>query len=144
MAYRTTIGAVKGIMEPGRDYNGHTDLMPFIATANAVVNRVVNLAVTARNMAIQSTDAELIERWLAAHFYCQSDKTYQSKSTQGASGSFTGQTAMGLKSTLYGQTAKVMDPSGVLEAIDERKFAGGHWLGKVSSEWIPYDQRTDQ
>ena len=143
MANRTNTDAVKKLLEPGKDYNGYTDLTPFIQSASAVVNRVVALAAQARQITVAASDAELIERWLAAHFYCQSDKPYQTRTTAGASAGFVGQTKIGLESTLYGQTAIRMDPSGVLDAIDKKKFAGASWLGKIESEWLKPCERTD-
>lgn len=143
---RTDSDTVKGVLRLGSvggDYDdvvGNPSLIPYIDAATLVVDRVASCA--ARRSRTLSTDELLkIETWLAAHFYAMSDQTYSSKSTSGASGSFHGQTGMNLDATKYGQTAKTLDYSGCLTAIDKRAFAGFTWLGKVPSEQVPYDQR---
>ena len=139
---RTTAAAVKLVMAPGKDYdtNRSPDLTPFIDTASAVVDRVAACA-TAKGITLSSTELELIERWLSAHFHCVSDKPYSTRSTQGASGGFHGQTAMALDATLYGQTAKGIDYSGCLAAIFAKQKARMKWLGKPPSEQVDYVNR---
>lgn len=141
---RTSAAAVKLVLRlgsQGGDYDdaNSPDLTPFIDAASAMVDDAVTCA-SDRDITIDSTRAELIERWLAAHFYATSDKTYQSKSTEGASASFTGQTAMYLESTLYGQHAMRLDKSGCLSAAGgaERKTARAKWLGKRPSLQTDY------
>jgi hypothetical protein len=136
---RTTTLQVQALL--GADYDGVSDLQQFIDTATVITNRVETYAREFRGTVLSSAELELIERWLSAHFYCQSDKTYSTKATSGASGSFSGQTAMGLDSTLYGQTAMRIDYSGALVKIDKGSVATGAWLGKPPSSQIPYNQR---
>lgn len=128
---RTTAAAVRGIL--GGDYDGKRDLSPFIETATDVVDEVlVKAAASDPVVTISTTRAELIERWLSAHYYACSDRTYESKSTGRASAKFTGKTEMYLKATIYGQQAMQLDPSGWLQAIgsgEERKVASAVWLG---------------
>lgn len=123
---RTTPAAVEAILGDDYNYDGNTDLTPFIASANIIVNRV-NTCALAKNPAIVLGDdeLELIERWLAAHYYCKMDQLYQSKSTSSASASFQGQKTNSIESTDYGQSAINMDYSGCLSAISKRAFAGG-------------------
>lgn len=142
---RTNEAAVKGILlsDYGPDKDGNEpSLEPFIDTAASMVDDLVECA-TAKGKTLSAGKLELIERWLAAHFYVQSDQTYASKSTEGASASFHGQTAMYLESSRYGQTAMRLDTSGCLDGRggSERKVAGGFWLGKRRSEQIPYVDR---
>jgi hypothetical protein len=130
------------------DVDRQPDLTPYIAAANAVVNQVVSLS-SKRPLAgnffgttLDSTTAELVERWLAAHYYQAQDKGFESKSTGVSSGSFQGQKgSTGLETTEYGKRALLLDWTGCLEALDKRKFAGGQWLGKPPSVQIPYSQR---
>lgn len=126
------------------DYDAveNPSLAPFIDTASAVVDDVAKCA-TDKDETLTSVRLELIERWLAAHFYVCSDQTYSSKSTDGASASFHGQTGMYFESSRYGQTAMRLDPSGCLNALgsSERKVASGFWLGKRRSEEIEYRDR---
>lgn len=142
---RTSAAAVKAILLPGKDYDNDqaADLTPFIDTASAMVDDVVACISAKGGMALTAARLELIERWLAAHYFKVSDKPYSSRSTEGASGGFDGQTAMYLESTLYGQTALRLDSSGCLDAAGgkEVKTAGAAWLGRPPSEQTDYADR---
>lgn len=138
MAYTTTI-AVQSILV--NDYDGETDLNPFIETAAAIVARTITCA-TAKGITLSSAEKELLERWLAAWAYCMSDKTYTSRSTLSASGSFSGQYGMGLEHNPYGQMALRVDPSGCLNSLDKRRVARGFWLGKRTQDQLTYDERN--
>lgn len=142
MAIRTTSSDVIALMTPGGDYDtvNLPSLTGFIATANAVVNRVATCA-TAKGMALSTEELELIERWLSAHYYVMSDQNYTSKTTDGASASFQGKTDMGVKASKYGQTALDLDYSGCLAAITTRAFASFSWLGKNPRDQIDVEDR---
>lgn len=118
------------------------DLTAFVETASAVVDDVEDCA-AARDRTLGSTRLELIERWLAAHFYAVSDQPYRSKSTADASATFQGDTAMYFEATKYGQTAMRLDPSGCLAAIGGAAPARARafWLGKPPSEQTDYEDR---
>lgn len=124
------------------DYGSSRSLTPFIDTATVIVDRV-KTAAAAKGIALLATELELIERWLAAHFYAQSDKPYAEKETGNAKAKFVGRTGMYLESTLYGQTAARVDPSGVLAALatSARAVGRGHWLGRRPSEQTNYNDR---
>lgn len=85
-----------------------------------------------------------IEVQLAAHFYrVQRDKDYQSKSANGASGSFEGQTGLALQATHYGQTAMLLDVTGKLtkrnlESQQGKRVATVTWLGWQDHSEDPY------
>jgi hypothetical protein len=137
MANRTNSRAVEGVL--ARDWDGKTSLIPYIQSANSMVNRVAQFAPN-RGFALTRSELELIERWLAAHFYCCSDQPFSQKTTDGASGTFQGKTAEeGLCGTKYGQMAVRLDVSGVLNALDKRIVAKGHWLGSVPLGCPPVD-----
>lgn len=142
---RTTSIAVINILRRGTeggDYDdvNNPDLVPYIDTASALIDRVVTCA-AAKGKSLTSVEAELLERWMAAFAYAMSDQTYASKSTSKASASFKGQSGMGLDANNYGQMAKGLDPSGCLAAIFAKKMAGGFWAGKTESEAIDYEDR---
>jgi hypothetical protein len=121
---RTTAALVQGVLLADYDTLTNPDLTGFIAAASAVVDRVVTLAAQ-KGVTLSAGvnyEQELIERWLAAHFYTRSDQAYRSKSTGGASASFQGSTAMSLDASYYGQTAVNIDYSGALNAIGKRLF----------------------
>lgn len=133
MAIRTNEALVKAILIEGKQYDNKNNpsLTAFIATANSLVEAV---ATADTDSILSSTDLELVERWLSAHFYGHSDQFKQNKSTGGASGGFQGQTAMVLNSTQYGQTALLLDRTGELaklskQAVEGKKTAGMVWLG---------------
>lgn len=138
---RTTEAAVKLILDRHYDTAHAASLVPFIDTASSLVNKVSTFD-AANGSTLSSTDLELIERWLSAHFYAQSDQLYTSKSTGKASGSFQGQTGMHLENTIYGQQAMLLDTSGYLSAVQKGGIVGGFWLGKTKSQRLTFDQRN--
>lgn len=143
MPVRCQAAEVIAVLTAGKDYDtvNNPDVVPYIRPASAMVN-VVDQRSAGRGYGKLDPDLlKEMEVWLAAHMYCLSDKTYQSKSTQGASASFTGQTGKGFESTLYGQNALRLDFTGMLDVIDKRRFASSDWLGKPPSSQIPADQR---
>lgn len=143
---RTSAGAVKSILMD--DFGPKLDglvpsLTPFIETANALISRVITCA-GRKDITISTTEAELLERWMAAHFYVMSDQNYTSKSTASASASFQGQTGKRFEASKYGQTAMTIDPSGCLEAINMgvNRTASAKWLGKTDTEKLDYEDRN--
>lgn len=137
---RTTEKAVKDILLS--DYGPKADgtypsLLPFIATASAIVSRVATCATT-KGLALTGDEGELIERWLAAHLYVLSDQKYAGRN--GAS--FQGQTGMALDYSPYGQQAKIIDYSGCLATIAAGKRSVGVWWGGLpKSEQTSYRDR---
>jgi len=120
MAIRTTALAVGGIIE----VDVAISLDPFIETASALVD---DIAVESGHGA---TRLELIERWLAAHFYAIRDpRTTQEKAgTVGAS--YESKVDLGLNLTRYGQQAMALDSSGLLEGFSKgKRRVGVTWLG---------------
>jgi len=139
---RVNSDEVQTLLETGGDYDteNEPDLTPFIDSANALVSRVATCAET-KGETLSSTELALIELWLAAHFYCITDRTYAEKKTLDSSAKFHGKTDKGLDFTPYGQTAKDMDPTGCLVEITSRKKARVLWLGRPPSEQTDYHQR---
>lgn len=137
---RTNDAAVKAILNRDYDTRNNPSLSGYMESADAIVDDVVSCA-SQKSVTIDTTRAELLARWITAHMYCLSDRLYMSRSTAGASGSFSVPTGLGLESTPYGQMALRLDPSGCLENIDKNQTASALWLGKTPSESIPYNQR---
>jgi hypothetical protein len=128
---RTTAAAVQSVLmdDYGPRVDGSLpDLQPYISSATVVVDRVAFMA-AARGLPLLDSELELVERWLSAHMYCQSDRQVQSRSQGGVSGSFGGQLTDGFQSTTYGQTACRIDYSGSLQALDRRQRGRVAWLG---------------
>lgn len=129
---RTSTANVALILGPHYVSGSSPDLQAFIDTATLIIDRVVTCA-TAKGVTISSDEAEMIERYLAAHYFTHADQLYQSKSTNGASGSFQGQTGKGIESSQYGMTALQIDPSGCLNAITKAQRVSFFWAGKPTS-----------
>ena len=135
---RTNPAAVQAILggtEKTSNWDGITDLWPFIKAASIVVDRVATAArskiwVTG-GVALSQLELTEIESWLSAHYYCMKDPLYQSKSTGGVSGTFQRKQGEGFETTEYGRVACQLDYSGSLKAIGMRQFAGAVWLGTV-------------
>lgn len=139
MAWRTNEQKVQGIL--GGNYDGKTDLAPFIDTANAVTDEVVTCA-AGKGVSHSDTILERIEAYLAAHFYGHADQFYSEKRTENASATFQGETKMGYESTQYGQTAISLDTSGCLKAMSKGQTTLSiAWLGLPPSEQTDYADR---
>ena len=128
----TTAAAVQAVL--GGNWDQTTDLTPFIDAAAEVVADAVTCAAV-RSTTISSTKQELMERWLAAHYYTQMDPLYTSKSTGDASGSF--------KDYGYDKVAIALDPTGCLvRALNGQKVATSFWLGKTEPNQQTWDERN--
>ncbi len=140
---RTTPAAVQGVLGP--HYDGQTSLTPFIDTANAIVERI---AEQDADSIMTSVRLEIVERWLAGHFYAHADQLRQTESAGGkASATYQGQTGMNLSSTQYGQSAMLLDFTGLLAKLSKQAEEGGRrkvgfqWLGLPPSEQTDYVDR---
>lgn len=129
---RTNTAAVQVIL--GDNYDGTSPLDAYVEMATAIVDRVLTCAAS-NSVTVTDAEAELMERWMAAHYYTTMDPLYISKSTGRASGSF------GARS--YMDAALAVDPSGCLSGILTRgKSAGLSWLGKPKSAQINHADRN--
>lgn len=105
------------------------DLEPFIETANSVVTAICT------STSLTAAQLELIERWLAAHFYAIRDPRRSMERAADVAQSFRFKVDLGLKQTTYGQQAMILDTSGALAAYDEQttngrpRVATVAWLG---------------
>ena len=139
MTIRATQADVQAIIDWQDGTNGPIiPLSPFIRQANVLTNWLKGE--DSKNELDEDTLTQ-IEVQLAAHFYSvQRDPQYQAKSTDGASGSFTGQTGMFLESTYYGQTAKLLDVTGKLAKRDLEAKQGKF---KASTTWIGHHDHSE-
>jgi hypothetical protein len=127
---RTTSIAVSAIIEA--DVNISLD--PFIEAANSLVTDICS------DSSYTAAKLELIERWLAAHFYAVRDP----RSAEEAAGSvrqrFQYKVDLNLAVTTYGQQAMILDTDGNLAALNKQitdgrgnMTFGVSWLG--TDEW---------
>lgn len=123
--YRTDEGAVKAVLAPGREYDlqSNPSLVPSLDAAQAMCNRVAVLALQRQVGGYSPSELEVIERYLAAHFYLTSDKAYANKGDGGASATFMQQTGKRLEQSPHGQTALNLDYLGVLNGIQSNARA---------------------
>lgn len=135
---RVTPNDVQDVL--GRNYDPNVDLCVFISSATVVVDRVEQCAIK-KGTPLTAAELKQIESLLTAHFYGSADQFYMSRSTGKASGSFRGQSGLGLEGSLYGQNAMLVDYSGCLEAIDKNRRVDMKWLGKPKSKQIPITER---
>jgi hypothetical protein len=125
---RTTPENVKLIVEV--DETSVPDLTPFITFANELVTEFC------ADEGYSAERLEIIERWLAAHFYCVRDPRSSSEGAGGVSASYQGSTGMHLDLTTYGQQAMLLDTAGGLASLNSgvgkgntRKVGTVIWLG---------------
>jgi hypothetical protein len=126
---RTSTGKVEDIL--GNQYDGSSNLEPFILTATALTDWLEDQDT---GSVLSSSVLERIEAHLACHFYGHSDQFLSQKSTGQASGSYQGQTAMVLMSTQYGQTACLLDSTGKLSQRSKESEIG--FKSKASITWM--------
>lgn len=137
---RTTADAVKEILLQDYDALREPSLTPFIAAAEMIVDRLGDYGV-ARATPASAGELAVIETWLAAWAYCQSDKPWSFKGTDGVQATFTGQWKMHLTNNNYGQTAVMLDPTGYLARLRDGTLgatAGVTWLGKDPANRLDY------
>ncbi len=121
---RTTDELVKGVIETDED--NIPDLEPFITVANELVTEVCVDGPVARGdvVAYTSTRLELIERWLAAHFYAVRDPRSKSERAGPVSQEVESDTDLFLSTSKYGQHAMVLDTKGGLARLNNALKTG--------------------
>lgn len=124
MAVRTTESAVQGIIE----HDSGISLAPFIEAASAVVTKHCT------DSSFTATELELIERWLAAHFYAVRDPRAVSEKAGSVSETRQSKVDLGFDVTHYGQMAMRLDWSGALASLNQQAKQGGRVA--VSLDWM--------
>lgn len=128
---RTTTSRVCSVMDTTLTED---EVAPFVETANLMVTAY--LASTD-----QTADAlREVETYLAAHFVSLRDRLVKSEAAGGVRFDYQGETGMGLDSSHFGQTAKLLDSSGVLKEIDGKTRIT--WKHRAGSERTNIDYRT--
>lgn len=133
MAIRTDDEAVEAIIEVEED----DVLTPFIEAASFLVDRLlVDATDSSGNIVHDSTSLELVERWLAAHFYAVRKPRASSERAGPVGETLMHKVDLNLSVTMYGQQAMLIDVSGELAAWNadvtqgKTKTATSVWLGK--------------
>lgn len=132
---RTTQAAVEAIIEVDED--AVADLTPFIDAANELVTEICAPVAT-----YTAARLELIERWLAAHFYAVRDPRVASEGVKGVTASYQHRVGLHLAVTTYGQQAMLLDTNGGLAALSKR-MEEGTVTPTVGVTWLGEDYDAD-
>jgi len=120
---RTTAEKVKGVIEVEDE---DVVLTPFIEAANSLVTELCAPA------GYSADRLEIIETWLAAHFYAIRAPRIASENA-GVAISYQGNVGMHLEVTVYGQQVMVLDTAGVFAKLQKQTTKTGKarikWLG---------------
>jgi len=117
---RTTPELVAGIIE----VDGSITLDPFILAASVLVDDI------AEKSGHSSDRLQLIETWLAAHFYTVRDPRPTSERASTIEVRYQSAVDLNLNTSHYGQMAMTLDTSGQLRAISAGKRKPSvTWLG---------------
>jgi len=134
---RTTVDQVELII----DLDSGISLTPFIEVANALVTEICAAAVDSDGALVYgATRLELIERWLAAHFYHVRDPKASREDVDSVAATYQSVVKIGFNSTHYGQMSMRLDTNGGLSRLDQAAVKGGSatvsltWLGKTRDE----------
>lgn len=111
---RTTSSAVGMIIE----VDANVSLTPFIEAASALVDDVCLKSGYTDNR------LELIERWLAAHFYTARDPRAESEKVSVIAVKYQSKVDLGLNSSHYGQMAMRLDTKGNLALLESKSKSG--------------------
>lgn len=125
---RTTAELVAGIIE----VDVTISLDPFIAVSNALVSEIAPLTTHTEER------LELIERWLAAHFYTNRDPRTVQERAGSVDETFQSKVDLNLSTSHYGQTAMTLDTSGQLSMLNQRTINGTP-SRVVSVTWLGTD-----
>jgi len=133
---RTTSDNVEAII----DITSGISLTPFIEVANSLVTELCAGQNDSGGTEYTAARLELIERWLAAHFYHIRDTRPSRESVDETEAVYKSKIDFGFKLTHYGQMALRLDTGGYLAALDEGVENSGpttvgiNWLGKTETE----------
>lgn len=112
---RTTPTAVGKIIELDPTI---TDITPFIDIASELVTEICVPA------GYTDSRLEMIERWLAAHFYAIRDPRYASEKAGSVGASYQHEVGLNLAVTTYGQQAMILDTKGGLANLNKSTELG--------------------
>ena len=132
MANRTTAALVGGII----DVDADIAITPFIDAANALVTECCG-----DSTVYDATRLELIERWLAAHFYTVRDMRAESEKAGSVSQKLQSKVDLGFDTSHYGQMAMRIDTEGGLAALNEQILKGR--VSSIEFSWLGTADPTD-
>ncbi len=128
---RATDAMVIDVVEVDSDIS----LTPFITAANELVTEVCT------DSSYSSTRLQLIETWLAAHFYAMRDQQVMMERAGPVQTQYQHKGGLCLYQTKQGQTAMILDTAGNLAQLSKR-IEGGEAAGVVFG-WMGTDYDTE-
>ena len=104
------------------------NLDPFILSASVLVDEIEQNP----KSNLTPERLELIERWLAAHFYAMRDPRAETEKAGSVGVTYQSKVDLNLSLSHYGQMAIVLDTTGTLRLLSEagRVQRGAFWLGR--------------
>lgn len=127
---RTTPEAVAMIIE----VDASIPLAPFIETSNALITEICVPA------GYDDTRLELIERYLAAHFYAVRDPRTTQERAGPVAAQYESQVDLFFAITRYGQQALLLDTAGGLAKLNTKAKTGATRV--VGVNWLGSNKRT--
>lgn len=128
---RTSAASVLELVE----VDSNVSLDAFILSANELVTEVCVPS------GYSDARLELIERWLAAHFYVVRAKKLTSEKAGSVSENFTHSVGLMLKNTEHGQQALMLDTKGGLAALSKQLEEGA--ATKPGALWLGTEDETE-
>lgn len=129
---RTTATNVKKIIEVDATIIVvDADMDAFIDVANELVTEMCTGTTNGPKTAYTASRLELIERWLAAHFYAIRDPRVKSEKAGPVGVNYQEKVDLNLSVTTYGQQAQMLDTNGGLKSLDKNTAHNVQvlWLG---------------
>lgn len=134
---RTSTDSVIALIADNYDSEYSAVMTAAVETAHALTNQLDARDTSGK---LSDADLELIERYLAAHFYGNTDQFFATKQTGPSGGSFQGGTTMNLGGTKYGQTAMVLDVTNWLSKRNAEVSEGSVRSASVSWLGVPKEE----
>ncbi len=110
MGNRTTNSEVQKIID-----TEVVDTTPFVTAANLIVTEKLG------DQNLGDSLLTEIEKWLAAHLVSVRDPRAKAEKTGDATVTYFGKDGLGLDGSQYGQTVKLLDPTGILANLGKKK-----------------------
>jgi len=131
MAVRVTEDEVKKII----DWDGSTDIEPFITAANQIVNQVC------LDSGYSDDLLKEIERWLSGHAYVMTDQTPSETKAGEATEKYQYKIGLFLKQSKQGQMAMLLDTDGNLAQLSQQLEDGEN--PSITVSWLGEDYNDD-
>ncbi|MBU0846544.1 hypothetical protein KKH23_05090 [Patescibacteria group bacterium] len=131
---RTTKDNIEGIIELDPEIvPDDAAMLPYITVANELVTECCT-GDAGPDDEYNDDRLELIERWLAAHFYTVRDPRMVSERAGSVSGTAQSKVDLGFDTSHYGQIAMRLDTNGGLAKLNQQTKKGapvvsGAWMG---------------